>query len=136
MNDAAPFCLARAERRSPILVRPGHILATIRWAERVMILVAQHVPIVVLPHPTRKNASKKHGIQLDLRRQARVISAVGYLDALLLERNAAVIVTDSGGVQGETSFHRMPRVTLRAETEWVWLVELRCSYLSSPYGPQ
>lgn len=84
---------------------------------------------VVLPlHPrTRARMSE---FDLELPPNVRVIDPVGYLEMITLESNAAVIVTDSGGVQKEAFFHRVPCVTLRDETEWVELIDVGVNRLA------
>src|SRR5690606_16530164 len=66
--------------------------------------------------------------------RVRTVPPVGYLDMVALESRAAVIATDSGGVQKEAFFYRVPCVTLRDETEWTELVELGWNRLASPAG--
>ena len=78
---------------------------------------------IILPlHPRTKKKLLEFGISIP--EALRVIDPVGYLDMVQLEKNAEIIVTDSGGVQKEAFFHQVPCVTLRNETEWVELVEL------------
>jgi len=54
----------------------------------------------------------------------KVVPPVGYLESLALTRAAAVVITDSGGLQREAYWLGVPCVTLRRETEWEETVEL------------
>lgn len=78
--------------------------------------------LMVFPlHPRTKKQLLKFGLMDRMKRAPfiRVIKPVGYLDMLCLESNAERIMTDSGGVQKEAFFFRVPCVTIRPSTEWV-----------------
>lgn len=52
----------------------------------------------------------------------KIIPPVSFLDMIALEKNASLVMTDSGGVQKEAFFFRKPCIILRSETEWIELV--------------
>jgi len=77
---------------------------------------------VVFPcHP--RTVARLQQFSLAVPTNVMVVEPIGYLDMLVLQRHARVILTDSGGVQKEAVFAGTPCVTLRPETEWVETVE-------------
>jgi UDP-N-acetylglucosamine 2-epimerase len=78
-------------------------------------------PVIWPLHPRTRQALEATGLAARLTEapMVKLLAPVGYFDMLTLERHAAAILTDSGGVQKEAFFAGTPCVTLRAETEWV-----------------
>jgi UDP-GlcNAc3NAcA epimerase len=148
MYDAALLFAARAKERT-ILAELGveprsYVLCTLHRAENTddperlsmlvaaLELVAARMPVILPLHPRTRGALVSHGLAFD---RVRAIEPVGYLDMVALESGAAVIATDSGGVQKEAFFYRVPCVTLRRETEWSELIELGWNELAALDGP-
>ena len=144
MYDAALLFADVAERESDVLDRlqlaPGAFaLATVHRAEntddpdRLDVIVAtlrafsNELRIIFPIHPRTGKA-----LQGAMPPGVTTIDPLPYFDMVELERNAALVVTDSGGVQKEAFFYQVPCVTLRAETEWPELVELGWNRLAPP----
>jgi len=137
MHDTTLGAVARAKERSAILTTlrlspKSYAVSTIHRAEntddperfaRVLDWLenaARSTPIVLPLHPrTRKllvaSSRQPAGVH--------VVDPLGYLDMAWLVHNATAVYTDSGGLQKEAYFHRVPCVTLRDETEWVETIE-------------
>jgi UDP-GlcNAc3NAcA epimerase len=147
MYDASMY-YAEKEDRSALLRRLGltpkrYVLATIHRPSNTddpeqlkilldgLALVARELPVVWPVHPRTRCAIERSGL-LGRTEGLKLIDAVGYLDMLCLERHARAIATDSGGVQKEAFFFRVPCVTMRPSTEWVELVESGWNRLLPP----
>jgi UDP-GlcNAc3NAcA epimerase len=90
--------------------------------------IAQTICHVVWPmHPRTKKKLADLGLSTA---SITVIQPVSYLEMLLLEGRARFILTDSGGVQKEAHFLKVPCVTLRDETEWQETLENNCNVLT------
>ena len=152
MYDAALYYGQKAERFSRILERlalqpKGYILVTVHRAENTddpkrlkailkgLAQVDFEVPVVFPVHPRTRKAIERYGF-VSITKSLTLIEPVGYLDMVMLEKHARLIATDSGGVQKEAYFHRVPCVTLRTETEWVELVEAGWNVLAPPTSAQ
>lgn len=153
MLDASMRFRERAQQQSRILERVGvtrgtFVLATVHRAENTddaarlgaildaLRLIADERMVVWPVHPRLRKTVAERSAALLSSGRVKLIDPVGYLDMVMLESNAAVIATDSGGVQKEAFFFGVPCVTLRDETEWVELVESGWNRLAPPTSAQ
>jgi UDP-N-acetylglucosamine 2-epimerase len=81
-------------------------------------------------HPRTRNALAAHGLELGPNVEA--LEPLGYLEMLALVAGSARVVTDSGGLQKEAYWLRVPCVTLRPSTEWVDTVRAGGNRLAEP----
>lgn len=84
---------------------------------RALVDVADHLPVVFPVHPRTRLALSAAGIILPDRSRLHLLEPIGYLEFLGLIDGAAAVLTDSGGVQEETTFLGVPCFTLRDNTE-------------------
>jgi UDP-GlcNAc3NAcA epimerase len=149
MYDVALHHGARVEAHGGVLQRldltpKKYILATIHRAEntddtnRLLAIVdafsqaSEKMPIVLPLHPRTLQKLNQLCRLDELSERLHLIDPIGYLDMVQLEKYAALIATDSGGVQKEAFFHKVPCVTLRDETEWMELVDAGWNKLVPP----
>jgi UDP-N-acetylglucosamine 2-epimerase (non-hydrolysing) len=79
--------------------------------------LAARLPVVFPMHPRTRKMCEQFGISLAASDGLRVIDPIGYYDSLFLTENARLVLTDSGGLQEESTYFRTPCLTLRPNTE-------------------
>ena len=146
MYDSILYYSKIAEKKSTILhdlnlvspqsvIRnPQYYLATLHRAENTddpkrlksileaLNKIAETTPVILPLHPRTTKMMKVYRLFSKFK-NIKFIEPVSYLDMLQLEKNAKAILTDSGGVQKEAYWLRVPCFTLREETEWVETVK-------------
>jgi UDP-N-acetylglucosamine 2-epimerase (non-hydrolysing) len=144
MMDILQECIQIAEKNSKILDdldlrTKEYFLATVHRAENTddqerlknIVEALTSIGEVIFPcHPRTKKRLENLGLWNKLNKNTQVIMPLGYLDMLLLEKNAQMILTDSGGVQKEAYMLQTPCITMRDETEWVETVEDGWNFLA------
>jgi len=109
----------------------NYVLATIHRAETTnnienlksvitaLNTINESIPVIVPMHPRTQSIIKNNNLRVSF----RMINPVGYLEMIWFIQNCDLIITDSGGLQKESYFFEKCCLTIRAETEWLELLE-------------
>ncbi len=98
----------------------------------------EKIQFIIPLHPRTKKILSEN-LSSDLYQEIKnqpmiqIIEPVSFLDMINLEKNAAMMMTDSGGVQKEAYFFQKPVIILRPETEWVEIVEQGAGIISDAH---
>lgn len=118
------------------LHRPSNVddRATLAGISKALVGISYKVPVVFPVHPRTRQHIASLGI-LENAPQLYLVEPLGYLEFLNLEQHAKVVITDSGGIQEETTFLGVPCLTLRENTERPITVSMGTNLLiGSDYG--
>lgn len=88
----------------------GNIMTT-------LVDISQDLRVIFPIHPRTRRRISEIGLNTSDNGGLNLIDPLGYLDFLALQRSAAVVITDSGGIQEETTFLGVPCLTVRENTE-------------------
>ncbi len=102
------------------LHRPSNVdePATLREVLQILGEVSQRLPLIWPMHPRTRASIERHGMGALIESPRLIgLSAQGYLEMLGLMRGARLVLTDSGGVQEETTALGVPCLTMRENTE-------------------
>jgi UDP-N-acetylglucosamine 2-epimerase len=92
------------------------------------------LPVLLPLHPRTRAVLSDTGETRSRIGSLTIMEPVGYLESLALARAAALVVTDSGGIQREAYWLGVPCITIRTETEWLETVALGANVLVSPHA--
>jgi len=114
-DKAYVLCTLHRQENTDDPVRLSSILSALRQ-------IAKELTVVLPLHP-RTKAKLQQQNNSDALKGLTLLEPLPYLEMQRLQMGAKLILTDSGGMQKEAYFHKVPCITLRDETEWVETVE-------------
>jgi UDP-N-acetylglucosamine 2-epimerase (non-hydrolysing) len=94
--------------------------------------VARQLPVVFPMHPRTRKMAQQFGVDLTAEPGFKVLEPVGYHDSLRLTKTARIVITDSGGLQEESTYFRTPCITVRPNTERPVTVTIGSNKLTTP----
>jgi UDP-GlcNAc3NAcA epimerase len=125
-------------KKPDIDVPKKYVLATVHRAENTddrgklesilsaLDTISKTTPVILSLHPRTRKIITKLQIKIS---NIKIIKPVGYLQMIWLISNCSQVMTDSGGLQKEAYFFQKPCVTLRDETEWQELVNIKVNII-------
>jgi UDP-N-acetylglucosamine 2-epimerase len=146
MYDALKYVLSGAVQNSSIIERLGvkgknYLLVTVHRAENtddpdrlknIMSALDQIDETIIMPvHPRTKKQLNKMGYTP--KSHIILTEPCGYIDIISLAKSARILLTDSGGMQKEAYWLKVPCITLRFETEWVETTEAGWNVLAGSH---
>ena len=101
------------------LHRPSNVDAADSLKEILEYLnkLAERITVVFPMHPRTKKNIERFGIDIAFNEGFRIIEPVRYREFITLQKNSRFVLTDSGGIQEETTYLKLPCLTLRPNTE-------------------
>lgn len=101
------------------LHRPSNVDAKDSLGEILQYLnrLSERIPVVFPMHPRTKKNIENFGIEMVFNDAFRIIEPVRYREFITLQKNSRFVLTDSGGIQEETTYLKLPCLTLRPNTE-------------------
>lgn len=113
------------------LHRPSNVDLKYRMMQFVNLLndFANEVKIVFPIHPRTKKNLYDWGLEDKFNQNILLIDPIGYIDFLALIKNAVLVLTDSGGIQEETTYLSVQCITIRDNTERPVTVEVGTNHL-------
>jgi UDP-N-acetylglucosamine 2-epimerase (non-hydrolysing) len=113
--------LGIAEQRFGLVTlhRPSNVddLAMLSAIVQKLEEISTHLPIVFPVHPRTRARMRDAQLPIKVGGPLKLIDPVGYLDFLCLQQRARLVITDSGGIQEETTYLGVPCLTMRENTE-------------------
>ena len=94
--------------------------------------LAAGMPVVFPMHPRTRKMCSEFGISYSQNCGLKILDPIGYRDSLCLTENARVVLTDSGGLQEESTYFRTPCLTLRPNTERPITISAGSNRLTTP----
>lgn len=101
------------------LHRPSNVDDPVTLSELLAALqdLGREAPVLFPIHPRTRQRLAEFALHVEVDGPVRIIDPVGYLEMLSLVAGAALVITDSGGLQEETSYLGVPCLTVRSNTE-------------------